>query len=58
MTHKNCYYCKQNCNLYLKSSNKGLNENYNFTSTETDTYKSEIKPDLYFCTNCEIIFSE
>tara|TARA_B100000767_G_scaffold215904_1_gene203435 strand:- start:239 stop:1141 length:903 start_codon:yes stop_codon:yes gene_type:complete len=58
MTHKNCYYCKQKCNLYLKSSNKGLNEKYNFTSTETDTYESEIKPDLYFCNNCEIIFSE
>lgn len=58
MTYKNCYYCKQKCNLYLKSSNKGLNREYNFTSTEADTYENEIKPDLYFCNNCEIIFSE
>ena len=37
MTYKNCYYCKQKWNLYMKSSNKGLNKEYNFTSTEADT---------------------
>ena len=58
MTHKNCFYCNEKSNLYLKSSNKNLNENYNFTSTEADTSENEIKPDLYFCKDCEIIFSE
>ena len=58
MTEKNCFYCKKKCNLYLKSSNKKYTTNYNFASTEIGTSKNEIRPDLYFCNNCEIIFSE
>ncbi len=58
MTHKKCFYCNEKSNLYLKSSNKDLNKSYNFTSTEADTSENEIKPDLYFCKDCEIIFSE
>jgi len=58
MTYKNCYYCKQKCNLHFKSSNKNSNKNFNFASTEINTYESEIKPDLYICNKCEIIFSE
>ena len=56
MIQKNCFYCNQKCNLYLKSSNKNYSNKYNFTSTEIDTNVNEIKPDLYFCNNCEIIF--
>ena len=52
---KNCYYCKNPSDLYLKSSTK--NSNFNFTSTETDAHK-EIKPNLFYCKKCEIIFSE
>jgi 2-polyprenyl-3-methyl-5-hydroxy-6-metoxy-1,4-benzoquinol methylase len=58
MIQKNCFYCNQKCNLYLKSSNKNYSNKYNFTSTEINTNANEIKPDLYFCNNCEIIFSE
>ena len=58
MTKKKCFYCKNECNLYLKSSNKSENKIFNFASTETNTYKSEIKPDLFFCGSCELIFSE
>ena len=58
MNHKNCFYCNEKSSLYLKSSNKNINKNYNFTSTEVDTIQNEIKPNLYFCKNCELIFSE
>jgi len=58
MSQKNCYYCKNKCSLYLKSSNKKANKKFNFTSTEANTYNNEIKPDLFFCHDCEIIFSE
>ena len=58
MFKKNCYYCKQSSDLYIKSSNKKNSKNFNFASTETNTQESEIKPDLFFCKNCEIIFSE
>jgi len=58
MLKKNCFYCKLPSNLYIKSSNKKNNKNFNFASTEIDTHESEIKPDLYYCKNCEIIFSE
>jgi 2-polyprenyl-3-methyl-5-hydroxy-6-metoxy-1,4-benzoquinol methylase len=58
MFQKKCYYCKNKCSLYLKSSNKKANKKFNFTSTEANTYENEIKPDLFFCYNCEIIFSE
>lgn len=58
MLKKNCYYCKQACDLFIKSSNKKNDNNFNFTSTEINTEESEIKPDLFFCKNCEIIFSE
>ena len=54
---KNCYYCKNPSDLYLKSSTKNKNRNFNFTSTETDAHK-EIKPNLFYCKKCEIIFSE
>lgn len=58
MLKKNCYYCKEASDLYIKSSNKKNDNNFNFASTETNTEESEIKPDLFFCKNCEIIFSE
>ena len=58
MLKKNCYYCKQPSDLYIKSSNKKNDNNFNFASTEINTEESEIKPDLFFCKNCEIIFSE
>lgn len=58
MQNKNCFYCKQPSNLYIKSSNKQIGKSFNFASTEIDTYETEIKPDLYFCKKCEIIFSE
>lgn len=58
MLKKNCYYCKQAGDLFIKSSNKKNDNNFNFTSTEINTEESEIKPDLFFCKNCEIIFSE
>ena len=54
---KNCYYCKNPSDLYLKSTTKNKNSNFNFTSTETDAHK-EIKPNLFYCKKCEIIFSE
>lgn len=54
---KNCYYCKNPSDLYLKSTTKNKNNNFNFTSTETDAHK-EIKPNLFYCKKCEIIFSE
>lgn len=65
---KNCFYCKAPSNLYLKGSNNHLsdwsynskndNTNINFASTEINIEDSEIKPNLFFCNNCEIIFSE
>lgn len=58
MERKNCFYCKLPSDLYRKSSNKQIGKNFNFASTEVDTYVSEIKPDLYFCKECQIIFSE
>jgi len=58
MLKKNCYYCKQAGDLFIKSSNKKNDNNFNFASTEINTEESEIKPDLFFCKNCEIIFSE
>jgi len=58
MLKKNCYYCKQPGDLYIKSSNKKNDNNFNFLSTEMNTDGSEIKPDLFFCKNCEIIYSE
>ncbi len=58
MTKKNCYYCNRECNLFLKSSNKNENRNFNFASTETNTKETEIKPDLFFCDSCDLIFSE
>jgi len=58
MIKKNCYYCKSSSNIYLKSATKSKNNDFNFASTETDAEISEIKPDLFFCKECEIIFSE
>ena len=56
---KNCYYCKKPSDLYLRSANKNNNNNnFNFASSEISTEESELKPNLFFCKNCEIIFSE
>ena len=65
---KNCYYCKKPSDLYLKAANettsawsyagKNNNNNINFASTEIYIEESELKPNLFFCKNCEIIFSE
>tara|TARA_Y100001970_G_scaffold129469_1_gene159652 strand:- start:1182 stop:2084 length:903 start_codon:yes stop_codon:yes gene_type:complete len=57
---KNCFYCKAPSNLYLKGSNNSKNDstNINFASTEINIEDSEIKPNLFFCNKCEIIFSE
>ena len=59
MFKKNCYYCKKPSDLYLRSANKNNNNNnFNFASSEISTEESELKPNLFFCKNCEIIFSE
>ena len=56
---KNCYYCKKPSDLYLRSANKNNNNNnFNFASSEISIEESELKPNLFFCKNCEIIFSE
>ena len=44
-------------NEYLFSDFLTENKNFNFASTEVNTYESEIKPDLFFCDSCQIIFS-
>ena len=55
----NCYYCKQPSDLYLRSAtNKNYKNNFNFASSELYTEEFELKPNLFFCKNCEIIFSE
>ena len=58
MFKKNCYYCKKPSDLYLRSANKNINNNFNFASSEIYIDESELKPNLFFCKNCEIIFSE
>ena len=65
---KNCFYCKIECDLYLKGSNKNSNlktyagkndnTNFNFASSEIYIEESELKPNLFFCKKCKIIFSE
>lgn len=55
---KNYYYCKKPSDLYLRATNKNTNNNFNFASTEIYTEESELKPNLFFCKNCEIVFSE
>ena len=55
----NCYYSKQLSDLYLRSAtNKNYKNNFNFASSELYTEEFELKPNLFFCKNCEIIFSE
>ena len=59
MLYKNCYYCKKPSDLYLKSAtNNNYNNNFNFASSELYTEESELRPNLFFCKSCEIIFSE
>tara|TARA_B100000965_G_scaffold369910_1_gene357643 strand:- start:300 stop:1214 length:915 start_codon:yes stop_codon:yes gene_type:complete len=54
----NCYYCGKKSDLYLNSANKKSSKKINFSSTEILIEDSEIKPNLFYCKNCEIIFSE
>jgi 2-polyprenyl-3-methyl-5-hydroxy-6-metoxy-1,4-benzoquinol methylase len=53
-----CIYCKNKSEIYLKSSKKNKKKKINFTSTEILIEENEIKPNLFYCKNCEIIFSE
>jgi 2-polyprenyl-3-methyl-5-hydroxy-6-metoxy-1,4-benzoquinol methylase len=59
MIKKNCFYCKKLSNIYLRSKNKNItNHSINFASTEIYANEFEIKPNLFYCKDCEIIFSE
>lgn len=58
MLKKKCFYCNKEGNLYLKSAKISNNQNINFSSTEIFIEDSELKPNLFFCNDCEIIFSE
>lgn len=53
-----CIYCKRKSKIYLKSSKINNKKKINFTSTEILTEENETKPNLFYCANCEIIFSE
>lgn len=53
-----CIYCKSESKIYLNSSNNSIEKKINFTSTEMLIEENEIKPNLFYCANCEIIFSE
>jgi 2-polyprenyl-3-methyl-5-hydroxy-6-metoxy-1,4-benzoquinol methylase len=53
-----CFYCHKETNLYIKSSNNKKREKINFTSTEINLKKTEVKPDLFICKDCHVIFSE
>ena len=53
-----CFYCQKITNLYVKSSNNKKREKINFTSTEINLKKTEVKPDLFICKDCHVIFSE
>jgi len=53
-----CIYCKNKSKIYLNSSNNSIEKKINFTSTEILIEENEIKPNLFYCANCEIIFSE
>ena len=53
-----CIYCKSESKIYLNSSNNSIEKKINFTSTEILIEENEIKPNLFYCANCEIIFSE
>jgi 2-polyprenyl-3-methyl-5-hydroxy-6-metoxy-1,4-benzoquinol methylase len=59
MINKYCFYCKKISDIYLRSKNKNISNNsINFASTELYVNKFEIKPNLFYCKDCEIIFSE
>ncbi len=58
MLVETCIYCKSKSKIYLNSSNNSNEKKINFTSTEILVEENEIKPNLFYCTNCEIIFSE
>lgn len=59
MINKYCFYCKKISDIYLRSKNKNItNNSINFASTELYVNKFEIKPNLFYCKDCEIIFSE
>ena len=58
MLKRNCFYCHETSDLYLESANNDKNKKFNFASSELYTENSELKPNLFYCKNCEIIFSE
>ena len=59
MIKRYCFYCKKISDIYLRSKNKNISNNsINFASTELYVNKFEIKPNLFYCKDCEIIFSE
>ena len=42
----------------LESANNDKNRKFNFASSELYTENTELKPNLFYCKKCEIIFSE
>ena len=58
MLIETCIYCKSKSKIYLNSSKNSNEKKINFSSTEILIEENEIKPNLFYCTNCEIIFSE
>ena len=58
---KNCFYCDLESEIYLKSNNLIDLNKIDFSCTEKNSLnidESPLKPNLFICKNCKIIFSE